>query len=148
LTSGEQVGTILVMRRRFIVMGLAFALLTSATAMAAREKPLYRTQRQAELYLVHDLGSWAHVDLAGASLKAAFCIDGNYSKRQQRSGQHYPRGRVNRVGQSLFRSFACTLTLHVARPRRSFVDAHVYAPRVFYLYLVATRTGWRVEADD
>jgi hypothetical protein len=134
------------MRRRLIVLALALALVGGATiAMAARGEPLYRTDRQAELYLLHGLRRWDDLDLRKAYLKAAFCTKGYGSKGKQGPEVGYPRRGINRLVEQLFRSFACTLSLQVRSPKVR--DPDVYGPRVFYLHLVTTGTGWRVEAD-
>lgn len=104
----------------------------STTALAATDGlPLYRADHQAERFLEHGLRSWAGVNLR-TDFVAAFCINGYYSRHEQRTGNHFPQGHQNRVGEDTFRSFACTLT----------ADA-----RTFHLYVVTARTGWLVRAD-
>jgi hypothetical protein len=113
---------------------LALALLGSATvAIASTGRTLYRTDQQAEHYLKYHLRSWKHHDLGSPESRAAFCITG-YSAKPERNEQ-YKQGRMNRAGDHVYRTFACTLN--------AVVDGHA---RVFGLYLVSTRNGWRVTA--
>jgi hypothetical protein len=123
------------MRRCLIVIGIAALLATTtAAAAAALWKPPYRTDHQAELFLERGLKTWAGINLRAADFKSAFCVNGYYSKREQRTKRHYPQGHVNRVGENTFRSFACTLSVN---------------DRSFHVYVVTTMTliGWRVMAD-
>jgi hypothetical protein len=106
--------------RRSLGLLLALGFLCGAgVATAATRRQLYRTDRQAELFLDHRLGSWAHVDLRKAKSKAAFCV----SAVAQRSDRSPGNGRS--------RSFSCVLD---ARLRKEFV---------FGIHLVSTPRGWR-----
>ncbi len=111
-----------------VAAGLAGAAPASAAAAAS-----YRTDAQAERYLEHRLRGWAGINLRGPRvLKDAFCINGYYSRHEQRTRRHYKQGRVNRHGGDVFRSFACTFVAN---------------NRTFGLYLVAKQDGWLVAAD-
>lgn len=121
------------MQRRVVGLTLTLTLFACATAATASTgKPLYRTDHQAEVFLEHGLRAWAGINLRTADFKTATCLNGYYSKREQRTHHHYPQGHENRFGENTFRSFACTLGVN---------------DRSFNLYLVTTRTGWRVMVD-
>ena len=117
---------------------LAVASLVAAPVGSATTPPgPYRTDVQAQHYLEHGLRHWAGIDLNDAnSYTSAFCFNGYYSKTEQRTGEHFNGGqaKVNKFGEDMFRSFACTLTSR---------------GRFFNLYLVtlAKTPFWRVAAD-
>jgi hypothetical protein len=114
----------LVVSRRLIGIALALTLLGSATAAArSATSPLYRTDQQAQNYLVYGLKRWAHIDLREAASKSAFCV----STTQQKSGE---------PERDRFRSFSCVFYVTGERGRT----------RVFGLHLVSTRAGWHVAA--
>jgi hypothetical protein len=104
----------------------------TSVAAAAPRKPPYRTDHQAEGFLEHGLRRWAGINLGTVDSKSGFCINGYYSKHEQRTHRHYPQGHQNRYGEDTFRSFACTFS----------VNANSYN-----LYVVTTRRGWRVMVD-
>jgi hypothetical protein len=119
--------------RGLLLVAVAVLVLSVGVAAAgAGVRPLFRSDHLAEQFLEHHLQRWAGINLRRADFVDAFCLNGYYSKREQRSGHHYPQGRESRSGENLFRSFACQLTVN---------------DRSFNLYLVTTRTGWRVRAD-
>jgi hypothetical protein len=119
--------------RRLATIALALVLLgTASTASASARKPLFRTDHQAEVYLEHGLHKCAGINLRTVDFKSAFCINGYYSKHEQRTKKHYPQGRENGVGENVFRSFSCQLSVN---------------DRTFNLYLLTTRRGWRVMVD-
>jgi hypothetical protein len=121
-------------------MVLALTLLGSAAAAnAATSQRLYRTPHQAELYLEHGLQTWNNDNLGKTDLRSAYCISG-YSALPN-ADKHYPRSRVNPSGVRTFRDFACTLNVQAKEPGH--VKGH---SEVYGLYLVTTRTGWRVTA--
>jgi hypothetical protein len=121
-------------------MVLTLTFLASATvAQAATRQPLYRTQDQAELYLEHGLRTWDDNNLGRTDLRAAYCISGYAAS--PKANKDYPQSRVNRLGVDIYRTFACTLYAVVEGPSQ--VKGHL---RVYGLYLVTTRTGWRVTA--
>lgn len=74
------------------------ALAAPATAAARMPSGPYRTDRQAERFLQRTRGG------------SAFCINGFYSRHEQRTGRHYRQ----RSGER-FRSFACTWTSDAGR---------------------------------
>ena len=119
------------MRTRLIgvaLFGLAF-LGSSSVAMASLPRPLYRAESQAQRYLASGLKGWARLNLRRVNNKTAFCVNG-FDPEPELS-EHYRQGRLNRTGQPVYRSFACTL---------------VTGTQTLGLYLVTTREGWRVTA--
>lgn len=117
---------------------LAVAAVLAAPVGAATTPPgPYRTDVQAADYLEHGLKHWAGINVDAANgVTFAFCINGFYSKTEQRTGKHFNGGqaKVNKFGEYMFRSFSCTL---------------VTGGRIFSLYVVtlAKRPFWRVSAD-
>jgi hypothetical protein len=113
-----------VVSRRLIGIAVALTLLGSSSAAGASAmKRLYRTDQQAQNYLVHGLKRWAHIDLRQAESKSAFCV----SSTQQKSGE---------PERDRFRSFACVFSVTGKRD----------VTRVLGLHLVSTRAGWHVAA--
>jgi hypothetical protein len=108
------------------------AVTTPVSLAAPAGQVPYRTDAHAEHYLEHGLKRWAGIDLKKAGDKFASCIDGYYSRHEQRTGKHFPQGHTNRYGEDTFRSFGCTLTV---------------GARSFHLYVVTRVHGWRVIAD-
>jgi len=120
-------------RRLVCICTAALALAPLAAASIPRAD--YRSDGQAEYYLKHGLKRWAGRSLTTPGLfKSAFCVNGYYSRHEKRTGRHFhPVERVNKRGEYLFRSFACTLS----------AGSHEYA-----LYLVTLPRGtWSVSAD-
>jgi hypothetical protein len=112
-----------VAKRLGVGIALALTLLGPATSAAlAARRALYRTDRQADRYLVWGLKSWRHVDLRDAASRSGFCV----SSAEQRSGKRSPNAR--------FRSFFCVLDVTGEHGRT----------HVFGLHLVSIRRGWRV----
>ena len=80
--------------RTALLIALALALLAvPAAAQAALPPGPYRTDAQAERFLERTRGG------------SAFCINGFYSKREKRTGRHFPQRSDER-----FRSFTCTVS--------------------------------------
>jgi len=114
----------LVVSRRLTGIAVALTLLGSSTAAAASATTrLYRTDQQAQNYLVNGLKSWAHIDLRKAESKSAFCV----SSTQQKSGE---------PERDRFRSFSCVF----------YVTGKRGWTHVFGLHLVSTHAGWHVAA--
>jgi hypothetical protein len=123
-----------------ILSALATAAAALTFAGAAQAAPVawpYKTDAQAAHYLETRLPTWAGYDLRTVEGRSAYCVNGYYSKHEQRTGRHYGRERVDRNGELRFRTFSCSL---------SFDDGADY--RTFELY-VQTRTAppWHVSAD-
>jgi hypothetical protein len=117
------------MTRLAVVLALACVLIP--TAYAARLA--YRTPEQAGAYLEHGLDRWAGVNLRSQKYKfhPAFCLPGARSK-YERKHPHFPT-RTTKTGETLFHTFACTLSA---------------ADRVWHVYLVAGPNGkFGVRAD-
>jgi hypothetical protein len=128
-SGGLFVGTVLVLT----VLGNATA------AQGATRQPLYRTLDEAEHYLRYPLRTWDHSSLGMTQLRSAFCISGQSAL--PKANKHYPQDRLNDSGAHIYRTFAFTLNAEVKGPGK--VKGH---SEVYGLYLVTTRTGWRVTA--
>jgi hypothetical protein len=109
---------------------------TKSSPPAAHE--LLLTDAQAENY-VKTLKSFHGVSLVpkqgSYQIKMVFCTNGYYSKTEQRTGKHLPgsAGRTNSLGEDVFPSFGCSVTV---------------GPRTFGLYAVPRAEGaWTVTAD-
>lgn len=76
---------------RFVLIALAGLAVMAPAAAAASPAP-YRTDAQAARYVGH------------VRHGVAYCVNGYYSRTEQRTGHHFPQH-----GQR-FRSFACSLT--------------------------------------
>lgn len=109
-------------------IALVLALVLAAGAEAAKPRPVYRTDAQAQTYL-QTLKVWHGVKLHAPS---AFCLNGYYSKTEKRTGHHLPQGHENARGEDTFGSFACTITS---------------GSRSFHVYVVAKPHGWTVAVD-
>ena len=115
-----------------VVTGLAIAATAQAAPRVSVRGLAYRTDHQAEVYLERRLHRWGGIDLRKQRFKSAFCVNGFYSKRELRTGRHFP-ARTNLAGENIFHTFACTLSA---------------ADHSWGLYLVALRQAhWSVSAD-
>lgn len=115
---------------------LALAAFAIATSQASAASAPYRTPAQAEHWLTTGPTVWAGIKIAAtwrtAWFKNVSCSNGDGSVTENRTGHHFPQGKVNRFGEDVYRSFVCYLSLN---------------SRGFRLYLVTTPTGWSVKAD-
>jgi hypothetical protein len=98
------------MRRTLLLIFVVVISAVAATRPASAAGGLYRTDAQAERFATRGLKKWAGIDLTRVRSKTAFCINGYYSRYEQAHPQRFDQDRVNRSGEHLFRSFACTLT--------------------------------------
>jgi hypothetical protein len=113
----------------FLAALIGTLLIGNASAAVA----LYRTDTQAQRYLMKGLKTWAGIDLTRARFKSAFCINGFYSRYEKAHPQRFDQNRTNRYGEHVFRSFACSLSV---------------GNRTFDLYLRSRPAGkWLVRAD-
>lgn len=114
------------MRRLIIALvAVAAALVAAAPAGAAPAGNPFRSDTQAARYLE---GAYP-----GGS---AYCLNGYYSRHEQRTRRHQRQGVRDRRGVDLFRTFSCSLTVQVGED---------WETRNLY---VATRPGaWIVIAD-
>jgi hypothetical protein len=98
------------MRSRLALVGCVLVAAFSVASASAAVTP-YKTDAQAEKYVERGLKRWAGIDLRHVDVKFAFCINGFYSRFEAAHRQHFDQERVNRYGEYLFRSFACTARL-------------------------------------